>query len=93
MEVECVFFGPVREAAGTKATTRTVPEGTTVAELVGALVADSDDLGDAVLTDDGDLRQGLVVTVNTRHVRHLDGESTRLSGGDTVRFTAAIQGG
>lgn len=93
MDVECVFFGPVRETVGTKETTRTVAQGTTIADLIETLVAEYDGLRDVLLTDDGDLRETLVVTVNKQHIRYLDGESTALSDGDTVRITTSVQGG
>lgn len=93
MEIECVFFGPIQEAAGTKTTTRTVEEDTTVAELIEELTAEYDGLEGQLLTDSGEIRGSLVFTVNKRHIRHLNGESTELSDGDTVRITTSIQGG
>jgi molybdopterin synthase sulfur carrier subunit len=93
MEIECVFFGPLQETAGTKTTTRTVEEATTVTELVAELVTEYDGLEGRLLTEEGALRDSIVCTINKRHISQLDGESTTLSDGDTVRLTTSIQGG
>jgi len=93
MDVECVCFGPVREAVGTKTLRRTVEEGSTVGELVAELGRDVDGFRDAALTDDGELRDEIVVTVNTDNIRQLDGTATTLADGDTIRITPQIQGG
>lgn len=93
MEIECVFFGPIRETTNTKTTIQTIEEGITVAELVRELTSVYDDLEADLLTDGGNIRDGIVFTVNKRHISHLDGQSTVLSDGDTVRITTSVQGG
>lgn len=93
MDVDCVFFGPLRELTETKETTRSVAPGTTVGDLVEALVADHEGLDDRLLAGSGEIRDDVNVTVNKRNVRQLDGVSTVLSDGDTVRFSPSIQGG
>lgn len=93
MEIECVCFGPIREAVGRKTVVRNVEEGATVDELLATLDRELDGFGDAVLTDDGELRDDIVVTVNTDNVRQLAGTATSLADGDTVRITPQIQGG
>lgn len=93
MEIECVFFGSIRETTGTKTTTMPIEPGTTVAELIAELTDEYEGLGERLLTDSGDIPDSLVFTVNKRHIRHLNGESTELSDGDTVRITPSIQGG
>ena len=93
MEIKCVFFGPIQEGADTKTTTQTVGEHTTVIDLVEKLITEYASLDEQLLTDDGDIRDNIVVTINKRHIRHLDGEETELSNGDTVRITTSIQGG
>lgn len=88
-----MFFGPIQEATGTKATALTIEPGTTVAELITDLTAEYEGLEERLLTDNGEIRDSLVFTVNKRHIRHLEGEATELSDGDTVRITTSIQGG
>lgn len=93
MEIECVFFGPIQETTGTKRTTQTVQQGTTVAELITELDTKYDDFADQLLTNEREIRDSMVVTINKRHCRYLDGELTELSDGDTVRITTSVQGG
>lgn len=93
MDIDCVFFGPIQETTETKRITWTVQQGTTVAELIAELDEKYEGLGEQLLTDGGDIRDSIVVTINKRHSRHLDGESTVLSDGDTVRVTTSVQGG
>jgi molybdopterin synthase sulfur carrier subunit len=93
MEIECVFFGPIQESTGTKTTTWTVEENMTITELLDELISEYDDLEERLLTDGGALRDSLVLTVNKRHIDYLDGTSTELSEGDSVRLTTSIQGG
>ena len=93
MDVECVCFGPIREAVGTKTVVQTLDEGSTVADLVTELARELDGFRGATLTDDGELREEIVVTVDTDNIRQLDGTATTLTDGDTVRITPQIQGG
>jgi len=93
MEIECAFFGPIQEAVGTKTATLTVGEDMTIRELAEELIVEYEALEKQLLTDNGDIRDNLVITVNKRQISHLDGESTGLSDGDTVRITTSIQGG
>lgn len=89
MQVECVFFGPLREAVGEK----TVVHETDTA-TVGGLLADLETAYPGVsLIADGDLDESVAVTVNGQHVQYLDGFETVLSEGDVVRLTTAVYGG
>ena len=91
MEIECAFFGPLREPVGTK----TVVVDTD-AETVGALLAELEAAYpglDGRLLDGGELVGDLVVTWNGRHVQHEDGLETSLSDGDVIRMTPAVYGG
>lgn len=89
MQVECVFFGPLRETVGEKTVTHET-DVTTVRALLADLEAAYPGLD---LLADGDLDEGVAVTVNGQHVQHLDGLETDLSGGDVVRLTTAVYGG
>jgi len=91
MDVECVFFGPLREAVGEK-TVLLAPEPATVAGLVADLERTYAGL-DGRLRDGDGLADEVVLTVNGRHAQHVDGFDTALSDGDVVRLTTAIYGG
>lgn len=88
VQVECVFFGPLREPVGEKTVHREA-EGS-VGDLLRALEADYPDLD---LLEDGALRADVAVTVEKQHLQHLDGLETELSDGDVVRITTAVYGG
>ena len=90
MDVECVFFGPLRESVGEKTVVRTT-DATTVGGLLAELEAAYPDL--RTLVADGALASGIAVTLNTKHVQHLDGLDTELAEGDVLRLTPAIHGG
>jgi molybdopterin synthase sulfur carrier subunit len=91
MGIDCVFFGPFRDAVGEK-TLRLETD----AETIGDLLADLEDRYPAL---DGRLLSGakvvpeIAVTINGRHVQHVDGVRTALADGDIVRLTPAVYGG
>lgn len=91
MAVECVFFGPLRDAVGAK-TVAVDPEPATLAGLLDELEDRYPDLEDRVREGE-DLAPEMVVTVNGRHAQHEAGLETALSDGDVVRLTTAIYGG
>lgn len=90
MDVECVFFGTLRETVGEKTVVRD-----TTAETVGDLLAELEAAYPEMqsLVEDRDLVPGLAVTLNTKHVQHLDGLDTELAAGDILRLTPAVYGG
>lgn len=90
VNVECVFFGPLREPVGTKTVTVELDEGATVRELLAELAEAYEELA---FFEDGELRGDRTVTVEKKDVRHRDGLETGLSEGDTVRLTTAVYGG
>ena len=90
MEIECVFFGPLRESVGQK-TVHHETEASTTEELL-------DELEDSYpalrrLVEGGELADGIAVTHNGRHLHHRDGLETELEDGDVVRLTTIIYGG
>lgn len=108
MQVECIFFGPFREAVGVKRVERDT-ESETVGDLLRELEADYPALDGRLVGDgnpsdsstvggsddgsgDGPAGQ-TVVTKNTKDVRHLDGLETRLEAGDVIRLTPSVYGG
>ncbi len=93
MQLECVFFGPFREAVGRK-TVRYETDATTVGELLSNLEADYPSLeGDLLAADGTDLAGDTVVTIDTRHVTHLEGLGTPLEAGAVVRLVPSVYGG
>lgn len=92
MEVECVFFGPLRDAVGEK----TVVERTTassVGELLDGLATEYPSLDEHLFDGQGAIADNLVVTVNRKHIQHLDDLATPIREGDTLRLTPAFYGG
>lgn len=92
MQVECAFFGPLRDAVGEKAVVRET-DAETVGELLAELEADYPELAGQLVQSEDALREGLAVTLDGKHVQHLDGFDTVLSDGDVVRMTPAVYGG
>lgn len=96
MEVQCNLFGPLREAVGEKSVTRSLEEGATVGDLLAGLADEYPALSGQLLVDDaadGEVADGLNVTLNGTDVGHLDGAATRLSEGDVVRAAPPVVGG
>jgi len=93
MELECVFFGPFRDAVGEK----TVPletEAETIGELLAELVSSYPTLEGRLVADDGaGLAGDTVVTKNKRNVTHIDGLETTLEDGDVIRLVPSVYGG
>ncbi|WP_101296957.1 ubiquitin-like small modifier protein 1 [Halegenticoccus soli] len=92
MQVEYNFFGPMRDAVGTKTVRREVPTGATVGEALRAVCEEFDGL-EPHLFEDGDLLDRVTVTVNARNVRQLDGAETTLADGDVLRLAPPVVGG
>ena len=67
--------------------------GSTVGELVTALLARHPGLGGQLLTPDGDLNRFVNVYVNGQDVRYLDGLATAVADRDEVRLLPAMAGG
>jgi sulfur-carrier protein len=68
-------------------------DGSTVRELVDALVAQFPALRQQLLSDDGDLNRFVNVYVNGQDVRYLDGLNTAVDAKDEVRLLPAMAGG
>jgi len=65
----------------------------TVGAALDELVRCHPGLGRHLRTEDGSLRQHVNVFLNDDDVRFLDGEGTRLNGGDTITVVPSIAGG
>lgn len=67
--------------------------GTTVGEVVNALVERYPSLRDQLLTPDGELNRFVNVYVNGQDVRYLDGLGTPVDPRDELRLLPAMAGG
>jgi molybdopterin converting factor small subunit len=68
-------------------------QGTSIREVVDALVAQHPALGAQLLTTDGDLNRFVNVYVNGQDVRYLAGLDTPVAPDDEVRLLPAMAGG
>lgn len=93
MNVTCVLFGPPREAIGDKEVSVTVESDATIREVLEALASDYRELEGQLLTETGNIQDGMVVTLNKRHVNQLEGAATDVPEAATVRITPSLQGG
>jgi len=93
MEVELRFFAMVREAVGTRSTTREFESGATVRDALAALENDYPELAGTLLTEDGEIARSLTVLRNGTNVTHFDGAGTELSGSDRLSITPPVTGG
>ena len=93
IQVECAFFGPLRETVGRKTVETTLSEDATVAALVAELSASHPAVGREVRAEDGGGADGVNVTVDGRNVRQREGLATPLADGTTVRFAPPVVGG
>jgi sulfur-carrier protein len=68
-------------------------EGSTVADVLGKLVADHPGVREQVFTEDGSLHRFLNVYVNDDDVRYTGGLETTVAAGDEVTLLPAVAGG
>lgn len=93
MQLECVFFGPFRDAVGEK-TVFYDTDAETVGELLVEIEADYPGLEGELVADDGDgLAGDTVVTRNTKNVVHIDGLETTVESDDVIRLVPSVYGG
>jgi len=94
LEVELRYYAMVRDAAGKRAETLSLPEGATVIDLIDRLVGlYGDQLKGYLYDGDGGLLDYLLFSVNESDIRSLDGYETVLRDGDRVLVMPPIGGG
>ncbi len=93
MHVEFNFFGPMREAVGSKTVERSLPDDATVDDALRDAAEEYPDLRPLLFSDGDDLASRLTVTVNGTNVRQREGGETPLSDGDTLRLAPPVHGG
>ena len=90
MQIECVFFGPLRDAVDAKSIVHDT-DAETAGELLRELEAAYPNLRELVSGDE--LADGIAVTLNKRHLPNLDGLETEIENKDVLRLTTAVYGG
>jgi molybdopterin synthase sulfur carrier subunit len=94
LEVKLRYYAMVRDAAGKRAETLSLPEGATVMDLINNLVGlYGDRFRGYVFDDEGRLLDYLMFSINDADIRSLDGFDTVLRGGDRVLVMPPIGGG
>ena len=68
-------------------------EAETIGALLHGLIETYPDLGRHLFNEQGKLRNFVNVYVGDEDIRYLEGEETRLQGGETVSIIPAIAGG
>lgn len=90
ISVELKFYATFRDAVGRKSLTRELPADATLADALADAAEEYPDLEDELLTDDGEIRDGVRALKNGRAAAEAD---TRLGDGDDVSFVNPIHGG
>ncbi len=67
--------------------------GSTIGEVLDALVSSYPALRDQLFTEDGELNRFVNVYLNGQDVRYLDGRGTAVAASDEVRLLPAMAGG
>lgn len=95
MNVRVLFHSVLAEVTGTKELTLDQDQGRTVRELFDTLSRRYGEGFDERLCDPktGKMRRFILVTVNSRDIRHLNGLETELGEGDEVAILPMAAGG
>ncbi len=94
MEIKLRYYAMVRDAAGKRAETLSLPEGATVMDLIDRLIAlYGEPLRGYLYDDEGRLLDYLMFSVDEQDIRSLDGYETVLRDGDRVLVMPPIGGG
>ena len=88
--VELRFYAPFKDAVDEKSVVQELPEGATVGDAFARAVETYPGLGETLLDESGELRDG----VRALHNGHAAAdEDTRLEDGDEISLTTPIHGG
>jgi molybdopterin synthase sulfur carrier subunit len=92
--VKVRFYATMRPIVGAKSVDIAAPEGTTVHELVDAIVAQHPGLAPLLRDATGGVPRGVHVFVNGRGAGYLErGYETRLTADDSIDVFPAVAGG
>ncbi len=92
MELDLRFFATYREAVGQKDISKTVPDDSSVGDVLAELEAEYDGLEGQLLAD-GEIRPQLSILKNGRDVVHMAGAETDLEAGDLLSIFPPVAGG
>ncbi|WP_394295575.1 MoaD/ThiS family protein [Natrialba hulunbeirensis] len=93
VQLECVFFGPFRDAIDEK-TVYHETDATTVGDLLRELEDEYPPLaGELVDEDAATLAGDTVVTLDKKNVTHIDGLATELREDAVIRLVPSVYGG
>lgn len=91
MSVTCALFGPYRKTAGRKNVELEVTTPTSLRTVLDELANTVPDLADdlEMIDENG----SIAITVDGKHINHLDGLATVIEDDSIVRITPPIRGG
>ncbi|MBJ20700.1 MAG: MoaD/ThiS family protein [bacterium] len=88
------FYATLRKIVGEKHIELPLPEPTSLAEVLEAVVLAHPDLGAEMLDESGELDRGIHLFVDGRSSRFLSGEmATVVDGSQSIEFFPAVAGG
>jgi len=93
VKVKVKFFAILREAAGTKEVEEEVEEGTTVRGLLERLSNKLPSRFRGLVFEGQEITKNLIILVNRRGIRELDGLETKLKNSDEVALLPPVSGG
>ncbi len=93
MKVKVKFFALLREAAGTKEVEEEVEEGTTVRGLLERLSSKLSTKFKELVFEGQEVSRNVIILVNRRGIRELEGLETKLKDGDEVALLPPVSGG
>jgi len=93
MKIKVKFFALLREATGTKEVEEEVEEGTTVKGLLERLSNKLPKRFRELVFEGQEVSRNVIILVNRRGIRELEGLETKLKDGDEVALLPPVSGG
>jgi molybdopterin synthase sulfur carrier subunit len=93
MKVKVKFFALLREAAGTKELEEELEENATVRSLLERLGSKLPKRFRELVFEGQDVSKNVIILVNRRGIRELEGLETKLKDGDEVALLPPVSGG